>query len=40
MLFVLADGFVFENTHQKGIRRYMDELLRRVEKLLKLLNKL
>jgi glycosyltransferase involved in cell wall biosynthesis len=28
---VLVDGFVFENTHQKGIRRYMDELLRRVE---------
>jgi glycosyltransferase involved in cell wall biosynthesis len=28
---VLADGLVFENTHQKGIRRYMDELLRRVE---------
>jgi glycosyltransferase involved in cell wall biosynthesis len=28
---VLADGFVFENTHQKGIRRYMEELLRRVE---------
>jgi glycosyltransferase involved in cell wall biosynthesis len=28
---VLADGFVFENTHQKGIRRYMDELMRRVE---------
>ena len=28
---VLVDGFVFENTHQKGIRRYMDELMRRVE---------
>lgn len=28
---VLADGFVLENTHQKGIRRYLEELLRRVE---------
>jgi glycosyltransferase involved in cell wall biosynthesis len=28
---VLADGFVFENTYQKGIRRYMEELMRRVE---------
>jgi glycosyltransferase involved in cell wall biosynthesis len=28
---LLVDGFVFENTHQKGIRRYMEELLRRVD---------
>ncbi|MCX6975352.1 MAG: glycosyltransferase family 1 protein [Verrucomicrobia bacterium] len=28
---VLVDGFVFENTYQKGIRRYMEELLRRVD---------
>ena len=30
---VLVDGLVFENTHQKGIRRYMEELLLRVGKL-------
>ena len=28
---VLADGFVFENAYQKGIRRYLEELLRRVD---------
>jgi glycosyltransferase involved in cell wall biosynthesis len=31
MMKVLADGVVFENNRQKGIRRYMEELLRRVE---------
>lgn len=28
---VLADGIVFENTRQKGIRRYLVELLKRVD---------
>jgi glycosyltransferase involved in cell wall biosynthesis len=30
MIKVLADGTVFENTYQRGIRRYLEELLRRV----------
>ena len=37
---VPADFLVFENTLRKGIRYYMDKLLRGCEKLLKLLNKL
>ncbi len=28
---VIVDGFPLENTYQKGIRRYMEELLRRVD---------